>query len=775
MNRNLLMSRLTNCANRIRVRRWLSLMLMGFVVLQGLFVPAYVASAAAPFAPHRPLRIQMNTTERPKFVPGEVLVKYRPSAKRAAKQEIERMYQLTQGSHNWTLDIYRYQIPIDQDVRQVAAALANEPAVEFAEPNYYHYLHITPNDPLYSNLQFQGNTYPNSLQRWVYNGVGSNRNVNGEAAWDITTGRQDVVVAVIDSGVLLNHPDLAPNIWRNPNEIANNGVDDDRNGFVDDTVGWDFRGNLPLISRPDNDPNPDIGDGLDEDGNGAADDAATHGTFVAGIIAARGNDAAGIAGTTWSCRIMALKVFTDDGGASTQDIADAITYAASNGAAVINLSLGSEQPTQTQQMAVQFAHSRGAVIVASAGNDNSPQPNYPASYENVISVGASDYGGDFPLRIPPDINGRASFSQFGPQAVDVVAPGIVASTTFLTRADQLDGQGPAGEPTYDISGGTSFSGPLVAGLAALIISRARALNRSLTNDQVATIIQTTTVDLPDDPNDSPDAGPNWDGRGRVDMLAALNAVTGGPPGGGTQLTSGVPVTGTIPAPPPGGGVLGPTQYTIEVPAGATQLTVTLTGNQDVDLYVRFGQMITIQGGRAVADYRSESPTGNETITITPTTSPPLRSGTYFIAIANFGPGAASFTLTATITGGSTGGDTIALVSGVPVTGTIPAPPPGQGRLGDTQYTIQVPTGATQLTVRLNGNQDVDLFVRFGQRITIQNGQAVADYRADGVTGNETIVITPFSSPPLRAGTYFIAIANFGPGAASFTLQATITP
>ncbi len=119
-----------------------------------------------------------------------------------------------------------------------------------------------------------------------------------------------------------------------------------------------------------------------------------------------------------------------------------------------------------------------------------------------------------------------------------------------------------------------------------------------------------------------------------------------------DLTSGVPQSGSIPAPQAGGGILGGTQYRIQVPSGATQLRVELRGNQDVDLYVRFGQKIEIQGGRAVADYVSESPTGEEIITVTPTSSPPLRAGSYYIAVANFGPGAATFTVTATVSGGT---------------------------------------------------------------------------------------------------------------------------
>ncbi len=162
-----------------------------------------------------------------------------------------------------------------------------------------------------------------------------------------------------------------------------------------------------------------------------------------------------------------------------------------------------------------------------------------------------------------------------------------------------------------------------------------------------------------------------------------------PPGGDVvDLTSGVPQSGSIPAPQGGGGVLGATQYRIQVPSGATQLRVELRGNQDVDLYVRFGQKIEVQGGRAVADYVSESPTGEETITVTPTSSPPLRAGSYYIAVANFGPGAATFTVTATVSG---------------------APPPAQPDI-DVQPTAldfgSVTVGSTAdrtLTVRNVGN------------------------------------------------------------------------
>ncbi len=257
------------------------------------------------------------------------------------------------------------------------------------------------------------------------------------------------------------------------------------------------------------------------------------------------------------------------------------------------------------------------------------------------------------------------------------------------------------------------------------------------------------------------------------------------PGGQTvALTSGAPQTGSIPAPQqPGGGVLGETQYSIQVPTGATQLKIDLSGNQDVDLYVRFGSRIAIQNGAIVADFKSETTTNNESVTITPTSSPALQVGAYYIAVANWGSGPASFTVTATITGGggpgptptpSPGGNTVALTSGAPQTGSVPAPPQGGTLIGATQYTIQVPSGATQLKVDLSGNPDVDLYARFGNRIVVQNGAIVSDFKSETTSGNESITITPSSSPALQTGLYYIAVGNFGPGAANFTVTATVT-
>jgi subtilisin family serine protease len=396
---------------------------------------------------------------------------------------------------------------------------------------YVYRVSAIPNDPAYRNGVVNNVTYPNSFQRWIYNGSGRYRNVNGEAAWNLSTGRSDVVIAVIDTGVLRSHPDLQANMWFNGWEIPNNNKDDDANGYVDDVNGWDFCGTFPNGSpKADNDPNPDFGDGLDSslDSDLEADNVAFHGTFVAGVAAARGNNSVGIAGAAWNCRIMALKVIPDENCAWSTHIAAAIRYATDNGALVINISLeGYGANDTTLKQAVAYAMARNVTVVAAAGNQNKSDDSYPASYPGVISVGATRWGGDAPIWGEgwSRVRHRAVYSQYGASAVDVVAPGNVYSTTMLTQADQNAGNGTAGTGTYAFETGTSFASPLVAGLAGLMISYARDRGRVISNGKVREIILATTTDLPDDPTDSPDGGPNWDGKGLVNMRKALDAVT----------------------------------------------------------------------------------------------------------------------------------------------------------------------------------------------------------------------------------------------------------
>jgi subtilisin family serine protease len=276
-------------------------------------------------------------------------------------------------------------------------------------------------------------------------------------AWDVTRGDTTVLIGIIDTGVDLGHPDLASQIWTNPGEIPGNGVDDDGNGWIDDVHGYDFGNNDP-------DPNPhavfDLATGID---------VGFHGTFVAGVAAAATNNAEGIAGAGWGCRIVPLKAVDLNGDLTLEAITAAFQYAAANHIPIVNLSLGTTDPTAGPffQVLVNDALAAGVMCVAAAGNDGTAKPSYPGACDSVLAVGATD-----------DANQRASFSQFGPW-VDVAAPGATI-WSCICRNYEIDEFSQIfylylwywdGERPYMLGDGTSFASPLAAGVAGLVRSR----------------------------------------------------------------------------------------------------------------------------------------------------------------------------------------------------------------------------------------------------------------------------------------------------------------
>ncbi len=500
------------------------------VVVLALVATSPISRAAGTDTRVRPRHMTPSVADP--FVPGEVLVRFRPGVSSAKVDPLKGDLGLVREKRAERLAIESYRLAAGGDVLETVRRLRLRPDVEFAEPNYLAQLAAVPNDSFYADVD----GYERDLQRWTFGGVEGDTGINAEAAWDVTTGRPDVTIAIVDSGVSLTHPDLAPNIWTNPGEIPGNAIDDDGNGFVDDVHGWDFFSN-------DADPNPDLGDGIDNNANGAADENVFHGTFGANLAAGRGNDGRGVCGSAWNCSLMPIKCFGDDGGANNLDIAEAIQYAADNGADVINLSLSLRTINSTMQTGVEYAIARDCVVVAAAGNANVSTPYYPASFPGVLSVGATGHAFTSPQLLQdltaPAFNGRGAipffgyFSNYGPTAVDVVAPGVVFSGSVASKADaDLDSSLAPGDLIVLIGSGTSFSSPIVAGLAALMLSRDKDLNgvRTLSNADVVDIIQSTAKDLPDDFSDLPNGGATWDNHGRVDFLAALNAISGG--GGG---------------------------------------------------------------------------------------------------------------------------------------------------------------------------------------------------------------------------------------------------
>jgi subtilisin family serine protease len=262
---------------------------------------------------------------------------------------------------------------------------------------------------------------PRADEQWSLQGDGP---MGAASAWRQTTGG-DVTVAIVDSGIDLSHPDLVPNLWTNPGEIAGNGVDDDGNGYVDDVHGYDFVG----------------GDGTPQDENG-------HGTHVAGIVAARGGNGIGVAGVAWRARLMAVRVLDAGARGTTTTVAEGIRYAVANGARIINLSLAGPAPSGDLENAIADARAHGVLVVVAAGNDGrdlAGAPSYPAAYpeDNVLGVAATAPGG-----------GLADISDFGAGA-DLAAPGEDILSTAL-------GGG------YEWRTGTSMAAPAVTGALVLL-------------------------------------------------------------------------------------------------------------------------------------------------------------------------------------------------------------------------------------------------------------------------------------------------------------------
>jgi len=341
--------------------------------------------------------------------------------------------------------IYRLRLSADADVWQAVRDLNRNPAVAYAEPDYLAHIIATPNDPQYAD-------------QWGLS------QINAPGAWDETTGSSDVVIAVIDSGLDTNHPDLAGRLWTNPGEIAGNGIDDDNNGHLDDMHGWNI---------------------VDDDAN--LSDNTGHGTQVAGVIGAETDNGEGVAGVCWNCRLMVVKVTQSGGVANYSDIAAGVAYAAQKGAEVINLSLGGYAGSTTLRTAIEEA-TETAVVVGGAGNDNKSDCFYPAAYDNVLAVSGTT-GSD----------AKVGTSNYGTW-VDVSAPGDTIRTTF-------DGGG------YGDVSGTSMAVPFVSGLAGLL--------KSQHADWAPDLLQAHIVHTTDDIDG---ANPGYEGQlgsGRINANTAV--------------------------------------------------------------------------------------------------------------------------------------------------------------------------------------------------------------------------------------------------------------
>ncbi|MFL5828113.1 MAG: S8 family peptidase [Thermoleophilaceae bacterium] len=357
--------------------------------------------------------------------PDQVLVRYEPDSapvERAdARAEVGAKGEKPAGVPGWSLLRVKRGT-----VEAAASALEASDAVAQAQPNYRYHATMTPNDPMFGALW----GLVNHGQPVLGNEGLPGADIRASQAWDITAGGPSGTVAVVDTGVDLNHPDLRGAGWVNPGESGNgretNRVDDDHDGFVDDWQGWDWVG---WDSSP-----------VDEDG---------HGTHVAGSIAARGNNGVGVVGVAWRSSVMPLRVLDAGGSGWTSDIAAAFSYAAAHGVRVVNASLGG--PGADPMLREAIANAPNTLFVVAAGNEgesNDSKPEYPCAYPeaNIVCVASTDAS-----------DRLSTFSNWGAGSVDVAAPGESILST-------LAGGG------YGYMDGTSMATPQVSGVASLVLS-----------------------------------------------------------------------------------------------------------------------------------------------------------------------------------------------------------------------------------------------------------------------------------------------------------------
>ena len=350
------------------------------------------------------------------YVEGEVIVTFKPSVDLNAAQQALGNHSLPLTQHYAELSRHRGRHSglvraKNRTTAELIAELNQDPAVELAEPNYLRWVTGTPNDTLFTNLWGLRNT--GQMVNGFTGTAGDD--IRFVAAWGLarpTTNQ--FVVAIIDTGVDYTHPDLAGNMWTNPGEIPGNGLDDDGDGYVDDYYGYDFLDNLP---------NPT--------------DSGFHGTHVAGTIAAIGNNQLGVIGVDYQARIMALRVSSDGNSMPDSAVIEAIQYATMmKGRGVnivaINESFGGGGSNSTERAAMVAAGNAGIIFCVAAGNNtanNDTTAVYPASYRltNMIVVAATDQN-----------DALASFSDYGPNTVDLAAPGVnILSTLPVAQAGTL--------------------------------------------------------------------------------------------------------------------------------------------------------------------------------------------------------------------------------------------------------------------------------------------------------------------------------------------------
>jgi thermitase len=432
--------------------------------------------------------------------PHDVLVKFddeagageRAATRRAAGTDLEELLPL------------RHLQLVDPrpgvSVSQAVARLERSPHVLYAEPDLPRVATAMANDSYFALLWGLHNTGQSIGGR---SGT-ADADIDAPEAWDSAAGNSSIAIAVVDSGVDYAHPDLQPNIWRNPGESGggreSNGADDDGNGLIDDWRGWDW-----------------------VDADNAPADLNGHGTHVAGTAGARGGDGYGVTGVAWQVGIVPLRVLDADGSGWASDVAAAFDWAGDRAVPVVNASLGSAGITTAERLAIR-EHPETLYVVA-AGNDGDDldvTPQYPCAYSeaNVLCVGATDLDDDL-----------AGFSNYGATAVDLFAPGVAILSAYPTGLDGSDG--------HELMSGTSMATPHVAGAAALVAAH----RPEFTAAQVKAALMETA-----------DAKPALAGKarvgGRLNASAALHAAPPAPTSPPTPAPTSTPAPTHPPTPAP---------------------------------------------------------------------------------------------------------------------------------------------------------------------------------------------------------------------------------
>jgi subtilisin family serine protease len=404
----------------------------------------------------------------PRSAAGEIVVKFKQGVGVKRMKQIHAQHRAVVKRAHPKLGYETLALPAGTKVNDAIAAYRTHAEVALAEPNYAVEALGSPTDPAFA-------------KQWALHNGGQtfgtpDADLDAPEAWTITRGNPSVVVAVIDTGVAIRHPDLARKMWINAGEIPDNQIDDDGNGHVDDVYGWDA---LNDSDWPD--------------------DQHGHGTHCASIIAAEADNGEGIVGVAPGVRIMAVKVLDSYGLGYADTVADGLVYAVDNGAWIANLSLGGSSDSSVLRDAVRYAYERGVTVVVAAGNQYGPPVTYPAAYESyTLAVAATDHD-----------DRRAAFSSAGPET-DVAAPGkdvYAAWRARLIGPEQV-------RYVYTFASGTSMATPATVGVAALVLSQ----NPGLTPDEVMDRVKYTAEDVNAATHPGED---DWLGFGRVNAHRAL--------------------------------------------------------------------------------------------------------------------------------------------------------------------------------------------------------------------------------------------------------------